>query len=363
MPQGPKVCIDRSPPPQKLIEAAERAIEENPANIPIVAVHPGMGVAPPTPQELAGVTGKKWQNGRRLRVRFLDGKPSVQQRVEDHAKRWSDYANITFEFGTDPDAEIRITFEQEGSWSYIGTTALAIDKNEPTMNFGWLEEDTPDEEYERVVVHEFGHALFCIHEHQNPVANIPWDKDAVYAYYMGPPNNWTKEQVDQNLFARYSQDITQFSAFDPKSIMLYPIPNEHTIGDFEVGFNTTLSDTDESFIGTVYPQEQPDVHELEVDGPAVEDSIGAHGEEDRFQFTVGAGGKHVIETEGPTDVLMALLGPDNPTLLVGQDDDSGKGANAKIEAALDKGTYDVMVRHFLPTGTGNYSVSVHRVAG
>ena len=158
--------------------------------------------------------------------------------VEEHAKRWSDFANITVEFGNDPDAEIRISFEQEGSWSYIGTVALAIDKSEPTMNFGWLEESTPDEEYERVVVHEFGHALFCIHEHQNPVTTIPWDKDAVYAYYMGPPNNWTKDQVDQNLFARYSTDITQYSAFDPKSIMLYPIPNELTIGDYEVGFNT-----------------------------------------------------------------------------------------------------------------------------
>jgi hypothetical protein len=358
----PKACIDRVPSPEELIRAAELAIEENPANVPVVTVHPGMGVAPPTRYELAGVTGKKWQNGKRLRARFLDGTPSVQQRVEDHARRWSDYANVTVEFGTDPDAEIRISFAQEGSWSYLGTTALVIDKAEPTMNFGWLEEDTPDEEYERVVVHEFGHALFCIHEHQNPVTSIPWDKEAVYRYYMGPPNNWTKEQVDQNLFARYSKDITQFSAFDPKSIMLYPIPNEFTIGDFEVGFNSTLSDTDKSFIATVYPKGEPDVQELEVDGPAVEASLGSHGEEDRFRFEVAAGGRHVIETHGSTDVMMALLGPDDPTLLIAQDDDSGKATNARVEAALEPGSYEVRVRHFLPTGTGSYGVSVRRSA-
>jgi hypothetical protein len=357
----PRACIDRVPPAEKLIEAAELAVKENPANVPIVHVHPGMGVAPPTRQELAGITGKKWQNGKRLRARFLDGTQSVQQRVEEHAKRWSDHANITVDFVTDDDAEIRISFEQEGSWSYIGTTALVIDKAEPTMNFGWLEEDTPDEEYERVVVHEFGHALFCIHEHQNPSTNIPWDKDAVYAYYMGPPNFWTKEQVDQNLFARYSTDITQFTDFDPKSIMLYPVPNEFTIGDFEVGFNTTLSDTDKSFIATVYPKDEPEVEELVVDGPAVEASINGHGEIDRFRFEVFSGAKHVIETEGATDVVMALLGPDDPTLLVGQDDDSGKGSNAKIEAALEPGAYEVRVRHFLPTGSGNYSVSVRRM--
>ncbi len=326
----PHACIDRTPPPEKLIDAAELSVKENPANVPMVTVHPGMGVAPPTREELAGVTGKKWQNGKHLRARFLDGTSSVQQRVEDHARRWADFANITVEFGTDADAEIRISFAQEGSWSYIGTTALAIDKAEPTMNFGWLEEDTPDEEYERVVVHEFGHA---------------------------------KDQVDQNLFARYSKDITQYSAFDPKSIMLYPIPNEFTIGDFEVGFNTTLSDMDKSFIGTIYPRDEPAVQELEVDGPAVQASIGQHGVEDQFRFEVASGGKHVVETEGPTDVVMALLGPDDPTLLVGQDDDSGKGANAKIEAALEPGAYEVRVRHFLPTGTGTYSVSVRKVQG
>jgi Bacterial pre-peptidase C-terminal domain len=144
--------------------------------------------------------------------------------------------------------------------------------------------------------------------------------------------------------------------------MLYPIPNEFTIGDFEVGFNTTLSDTDKSFIATIYPKSTPDVQELEVGGAPVEAAIGAHGEEDRFRFEVGAGGKHVVETEGPTDVVMALLGPDDPTLLIAQDDDSGRGSNAKIAAALEPGSYDVLVRHFRPTGTGTYTISVQKVA-
>jgi tyrosinase len=145
--------------------------------------------------------------------------------------------------------------------------------------------------------------------------------------------------------------------------MLYPIPNELTIGDYEVGFNTTMSDTDKSFIATVYPQDAPDVTALEVDGAAVDASIGEHGEEDRFRFTVSSGGKHVVQTDGPTDVVMALLGPDDPALLVTQDDDSGKGANAKIEAALEPGDYVVRIRHFLPTGTGTYSISVRRSNG
>ena len=306
-----KACHDRSLPTSELLSASRAAIAENPDNAPTMPKGRGLpGAFIDSPVALAALTGKLWKPGRTLRVRFLDGEPQVQNRLESFAHQWSDYANIKFDFGADPNAEIRISFAQAGSWSYIGTDALSIPKNQPTMNFGWLTMATPNDEYSRVVIHEFGHALGCIHEHQNPATDIPWNKEAVYDYYAGPPNNWTRMQTDINLFTRYSATLTQFSQFDPESIMLYPIPNEFTIGDFEVGWNRVLSSADKQFVATLYPGVVKRENELTIDAPATSAAIGEFGELDKFTFTVVNANTYRMETEGKLDLIMGLFGPE-----------------------------------------------------
>ena len=171
------ICTEMSLPEDLQEEAQLRALEENPDNAGPI---PDPGAAPGD-LRLALTKGKKWAIGKTLKVRFLDGDPRIQQKVEQVAKQWSAHANIHFDFGNHPDAEIRITFTLPGSWSYIGTDALLIDDPQPTMNYGWLTPTTPDNEYNRVVLHEFGHAIGCIHEHQNPADGIPWDREAVLA--------------------------------------------------------------------------------------------------------------------------------------------------------------------------------------
>ncbi|WP_166481970.1 beta/gamma crystallin-related protein [Scytonema sp. UIC 10036] len=237
-----KVCIEI--PPDMSEEAQKLAFEENPLNAEAIDN---------SSDRMALITGKKWQPGRTLRVRFLDGDPVVQTKIAAIAQQWTQYANIKLVFGNDPDAEIRISLEPGGSWSYLGTDALNISKNQPTMNYGWLKPDSSDQEYMRVVLHEFGHALGCIHEHQHPQAGIPWNRDAVYRYYK-ETNNWDKEQVDHNIFRRLGTDITQFSQYDRESIMHYAIPKELTIGGFEVPWNTQLSATDKNFMRQMYPE-------------------------------------------------------------------------------------------------------------
>jgi hypothetical protein len=205
----------------------------------------------------ASVKAKEWQAGQTIRVKFLNGNNFVQSKVKQYAVAWESHANIKFEWvSSNSSANIKIGFKEGqfandgGSWSYLGTDS---NNNAHSMHFGWFNNNTSDTEFRRTTIHEFGHALGLIHEHQNPVAGINWDKEAVYAYYAGPPNNWSRAQVDNNLFRRYEANISNYSAYDPLSIMHYPIPAAHTTDGVAVGSNSQLSATDKSFIATIYP--------------------------------------------------------------------------------------------------------------
>jgi hypothetical protein len=309
--------------------------------------------------QIAAITGKMWSPGRTLRVRFMDGDPRIADRCIPFAREWEKHANIKFSFGSDPNSELRISFKYRGSWSFVGTDCLAVDPAEATMNFGWLDHDAPNDEFARVVTHEFGHALALIHEHQNPTASIPWNKEAVYAYFQGAPNYWTKEQVDINLFTRYSADITRFSEFDPNSIMLYPIPSEFLLNPrFAVGWNRALSETDKRFIAILYPRVQKPTATIAVGGGRVPASIGEKGEVDTFEFTAEVPARYRIETFGALDTVISLYGPNNETTMVAKDDDSGRGASSRIAEELAPGVYAVRVRHFSPMRTGSYEISV-----
>ena len=57
---------------------------------------------------------KLWENGRTLRVRFLDGEPVVQQKVEAIAKEWEAVANLTLQFVTSGAAELRDQLRRAG---------------------------------------------------------------------------------------------------------------------------------------------------------------------------------------------------------------------------------------------------------
>ena len=116
------------------------------------------------------------------------------------------------------DSDIRISFDRDGYWSYIGTNCHAISQDQPTMNYGGMTDDMTDLEFSAAVCHEFGHALGFIHEQASPVANIQWNKPVVYEYYERV-HGWDKAQVDWNLFATFEQEDVINSRYDRTSIM------------------------------------------------------------------------------------------------------------------------------------------------
>lgn len=358
-----KLCSERPLSLVQMERAARLARKENPRNVPSVSrigrVLPG--TPPNRPARMALLTSTRWKPGRTLQIAFMGGAAKVRSKIESFAKQWEKHANIELDFNNSSKAEIRVAFDpNDGSWSYLGNQALVIPKSKATMNYGWLEPNTPDDEYSRVVLHEFGHALGCVHEHQHPANGIPWDKPKVYDYYE-QTDGWSKEEVDEQLFGRYSKTETNFSDFDPKSIMLYAIPDELTIGSYSVGWNRTLSTNDKQFIARMYPGATASPTELTVGAPAEKAAIGSYGEEDLYRFEVPQTGRFEVKTSGKTDLVLMLLGPDSESRLVAEDDDSGYGLNPRIREVLIPGTYYVRARHYSKKGKGEYAIGVKKL--
>ncbi|SDL44295.1 pre-peptidase C-terminal domain-containing protein [Catalinimonas alkaloidigena] len=336
MAQTDKVCFDRILPGDL----------RKPLTGPMLSL--GIG-----PTRAAFQIAKLWPNGSTLHFRFLGGTAAQQAQVQQYSVEWTQYANLTFVFDNAVDAQIRIAFNDDGAWSYIGTDALSIPADQPTMNFGWLDQG--------VILHEFGHMLGMIHEHQNPRDNpIEWNKPVVNTALSGPPNFWNQTTIDHNLYEKYETSQINGSTFDPDSIMLYSFPAEWTLNGFHTDPNEQLSDLDRQFAELVYPNAVPTAPvELPVFEGATQAEIGQPGEEDLFSFQAKRAGRYTVETSGSTDVVMTLFGPTGD--LLAQDDDSGTGRNARIVSELIPGTYTVQVRHYnTSNGTGTYGIKVEK---
>lgn len=227
------------------------------ADIPASAVC--TTVIPPFNAETKGaiLEGFKWPAAVSvLRVYLMGGSAKVRSEVQAIAPEWNRYSRIQFQFVDHLPAEVRVTFDPNDPnglyWSEIGMQATRGDQTAHTMNLG-LSDDEDDREYHRVILHEFGHALGMIHEHQNPNGGIHWDEAKVYAALSGPPNNWDHDKIYSNVIAKYTQAMTNSTQVDDRSIMMYSFPRDWTTDGYSAPINTELSETDKQFIATIYP--------------------------------------------------------------------------------------------------------------
>jgi hypothetical protein len=97
------------------------------------------------------------------------------------------------------------------------------------------------------ILHEFGHALGLLHEHQSVFENkIEWDEEKVYKWAQ-KNYGWDKETVNEEILVKYTKnliDLPNSSVYDADSVMLYTYPAELTLnGKGSIG-GPRLSSTD-----------------------------------------------------------------------------------------------------------------------
>jgi len=212
----------------------------------------------------AAMADVRWPNGSTLTVGFLNGSQALWDQVRALAPQWSQWANIAFQFVDGGSEDITINFlpmqgADYGTYSsYLGTDSAQYARaGQPSMHLVFDESRADDDEYRRVILHEFGHALGLIHEHSRPDRPIYWDNNALYQDFH-QKTGWDWNMIYQQVVAPYSGNLSHVTEFDPTSIMMYPfrrglaVYNDGT--PFETDWNRDLSDGDKSIMEAAYPR-------------------------------------------------------------------------------------------------------------
>lgn len=321
---------------------------------------------------LAALREMMWEPGDILTVGFMpdEGHPTVRENVERVAREWSEYANIAFDFVGDarpgPNGEvpqIRVGLRPGPAYSMLGRECEQVSPKRRTMNLGNLTTMTDWTELRRIVLHEFGHALGLIHEHQQPAAGIRWDEERVYALFGVEPFAWSRELVKKNILDRYAVDTTQFSEFDPHSIMLYPIPIDATLDGFSSAWNDELSSCDKAYVEELYPPDGDGTQTLVGDGTLIDVSFDRDTPTRRFALVVDRPGRFEVQTEGSLDTLLDIRREGAADVIRENDESDAPGNNARLDVELLPGRYVVRVWLYYPSATGVAQLFARRLSG
>lgn len=215
---------------------------------------------------IAARTVNLWKSGRKIKVYFsiFNENPKIIDEILFVANEWSKHCSIIFVFEKQKeDSDIYVSLKiGNGFYSAIGLQSkVYISKNKPSMNldpswglkFGFSKRKELKFKYcKSLVLHEFGHSLGLIHEHQRSNRPFAWDKRYIKENYLklGMP---TVKSARENIFKICNVNNTVKSRFDYKSIMIYPFDKKMVKERFGIQIPLGLSKNDKIKISKFYP--------------------------------------------------------------------------------------------------------------
>jgi serralysin len=338
-------------------------------------------VSAPAPAEAAAFT--KWQE-KDLRLFFFDeSRPARVDKVLDTIQEWSNACGLTFTKVNRPnDAHIRMSFRPGVNVSLLGT---ASEKGtlgpQASSQFGVPPNASMNIDLQNVardrylILHEFGHAIGLIHEHQHPDRGGAWTfSQNVFAHFA--QIGWSAAMVRQQFLDVFNRNnLAKTGVFDRDSVMTYAIPQALLSSGTGIEEKYELSDGDKLFVAELYgpgtgttpgtggggnPAVTNETQQLSADGALKASAIKQAGGQANFEFTVPAtrsGADYTIGTQGSTQVMLRLYGPNDPTREVvvrpGIDEGTPDLVNHVLRLRLDAGKYVVRATH-LSKGGGGY---------
>jgi len=311
-----------------------------------------------------------WPKRSALHIAFQGGPLSLREEVESYIREWELYTSLDFRWDIPADGPAQVRISLTGApgqfWSYIGAQAERVGANSPTMHLG-LESVEDPKERRRLVLHEMGHTLGLIHEHQTE--NVPFeftrkpDGDLKIYDYFAKHFGWSRSMVDRNILEVYSEGVSN-SEFDNESIMLYWFP-PGTVKPprYSNKVNDDLSDNDREFVSAIYeadPFDRMRGFALFDGQEPVQAAVGRPGDSLVYKFKAERDGPHTFEvTESDLPVALLLFNYENLNEpLNGDRLKRRNGLAAWIEARDLKrdGNYYLVVQNRAPAGFGCVAV-------